>query len=420
MKTKENWLTAWSVLRERTFRRFFIGEATSLLGDGMTAVALSFAVLDLTGSASDLGFVLAARAVPMVATLLIGGVMADRFPRRRIMVTADLVRFASQGTVAVLLLSGDAQIWQLAALQAVQGMASAAFDPASAGLVPSLLSGELLQQANGLRGMAFSGGGIAGPALAGLLVALSGPGWAIAVDAATFGVSALMLSVIPIERQLPTTKNSFTHDLREGWSEFRGRTWLWMTVASSSLGNLLLSWIAVLGPLLAKRDLGGPAAWASMNAVLGVGLFVGGMVAMHVHSERPLRTGILALTIGALPTLGLALQLPLLLLCALAFVAGIGVAIFSSVWATTLQRNIPGDKLSRVNAYANFGSVACQPIGQALVGPVAAAIGVYSTLWLAAGIQLLSAMVALSTPAIRKLPAEAEVTPTEVGTRPRT
>jgi MFS family permease len=411
-----NRFAAWSVLRVRTFRRFFIGEATSLLGDGMAAVALSFAVLDLTGSVSDLGFVLAARAVPLAATLLIGGVLADRLPRRLIMVAADLVRLVSQGIVAMLLLSGSARIWQLAALEAVQGMASAAFGPAAAGLLPSLVSGELLQRANGLRGMALSCGNIAGPALAGLLVALSGPGWAIAVDAVTFGVSALMLSWASIERKLPTTGNSFTHDLREGWREFRGRTWLWMTVATSSLSNLLLAAVLVLGPFLANQYLGGPAAWASMNAFLGVGLFVGGMVAMHIRSERQLRTGIVALMIGTLPTLGLALRLPFPVMCALEFVAGIGIAIFGAMWATTLQRNIPEDKLSRVSAYATFGLLACQPLGHALVGPAAAAIGVYATLWSAAGIQILSALVALSTPAIRRLRADAEkVATAEVG-----
>lgn len=405
MKSGGARFAAWSVLRESTFRRFFIGQATSLLGDGMTAVALSFAVLDLTGSATDLGLVLAARAVPMVATLLIGGVIADRFARRRIMVTADLVRLVSQGTMAVLLIGGDARIWQLAALQAVQGVASAAFNPASTGLIPSLVSGPRLQQANALRGLAYSGGSIAGPALSGLLVVVFGPGWAIAVDAATFGVSALMLSGLPVEGRRAAPATTFLHDLREGWAEFRGRTWLWMTVAYSSLGNFLLSALLVLGPLIAKRNLGGPAAWAAIVSLLGVGFFVGGMIAMRVPATRPLRTGIAALTLCALPTLGLALRLPLVPLCAVAFVGGIGLTIFNALWATTLQRHIPRDKLSRVSAYDNFGSLACQPLGQASAGPAATAIGLYPTLWLAGGVQLLFALITLAVPAIRTLPA---------------
>lgn len=411
-----NWSAAWSVLREKAFRLFFIGEAASLLGDGMAAVALSFAVLDLTGSVSDLGVVLAARAVAMVATLPIGGVMSDRLPRRRIMVTADLVRLVSQGIVAVLLITGAARVWQLAALQATQGVASAAFSPACAGFVPSLVSGERLQRANGLRGLTLAGGIVAGPALVGLLVAVAGPGWAVAVDAATFGISALLLSWMSIERQPQTRGNSFMRDLREGWSEFRSRTWLWMTVATSSLSNLLLAATLVLGPFVAKQYLGGPVAWASMNALFGVGLLVGGMVVMHVHFERHLRAGIAALMIGALPAIGLALQLPLLVMFALEFVAGIGVAVFGVLWATTLQRNIPEDKLSRVSAYANFGLLVCQPVGQASVGPVVAVIGVSSTLWLAAGGELLCALVALGTPAIRRLRADAEgVAPADVG-----
>ncbi len=164
-----------AVLANLQLRRLFIGQAASLLGDGMVAVALSFAVLDAGGSAADLGYVLGARSIALVAMLLVGGVIADRLPRRKIMVTADLARLASQACAASLIITHHAQIWELAVLQVLHGLASGAFDPASAGLIPAIAPSDQLQQANGLRGLAFSVGNIVGPSLAGILVATVGP-----------------------------------------------------------------------------------------------------------------------------------------------------------------------------------------------------------------------------------------------------
>ena len=160
-------------LREREFRLLFTGQIVSLLGDQMVTIALAFAVLDLTGSVSDLGWVIAAKTAPLVAFLLVGGVFADRLPRRAVMLTADLVRLGSQGAVAVLLLTHSARIWQIAVLQAVAGSASAFFNPASTGLTPLTVSAERLQQANALRGISMASAGIVGPAIGGAIV----PAW---------------------------------------------------------------------------------------------------------------------------------------------------------------------------------------------------------------------------------------------------
>jgi MFS family permease len=226
----------------------------------MVGVALAFAVLNLTGSPADLGYVLAARSIPMVAGLLIGGVIADRLPRRRIMVTADLARFLGQATMATLLISGHARIWELAALQVLHGAAAATFNPASTGLIPSIVTSGRLQQANALRGLAISIGGIAGPIMAGVLVAASSPGWAIAADAATFAISAIMLTRLRPPAHKPPPAQSFIRDLREGWSEFSSRTWVWTIVTAASLTNMLFAAFLVLGPAISKHSLGGPAA----------------------------------------------------------------------------------------------------------------------------------------------------------------
>jgi MFS family permease len=158
-------------LREREYRLFFVGQSVSLLGDGMVGVALSFAVLDLTGKAADLGYVFAARSLPLVGFLIVGGVFADRLSRRAVMIGADLARFGTQGATAALLVTGHARLWELIVLQAIGGAASAFFNPSLTGLTPLLVSGEHLQQANVLRGLSAGIGGIAGPALAGILVA---------------------------------------------------------------------------------------------------------------------------------------------------------------------------------------------------------------------------------------------------------
>ncbi|MCO6004745.1 MFS transporter [Actinoallomurus purpureus] len=396
---------ALAVLRERDFRRFFIGQSASLLGDGMVGVALAFAVLDLTGSPADLGYVLAARSIPMVAGLLIGGVVADRLPRRRIMVTADLARFLGQGTMAALLIGGHATIWELVVLQAVHGTASALFIPASTGLVPAIVTGGRLQQANALRGLVLSVGKIAGPVLAGLLVAVAGPGWAIVADAATFGLSAITLILLRPPTHRPPPAQSFVRDLREGWTEFSSRTWLLTLVTAASLTNLLFAAFYVLGPATAAHSLGGPAAWATIQAVLGAGSLIGGITALHIHPRRPLRTGVLALPLSALPVIGLAAHLPVIPVAGLALLCGIGMTVFNTLMETALQHHVPEKALSRVSAYDWFGSFVCQPIGQATAGPLAAGLGTHPALWLAGVLQFLVALGALAVPAIRRLPA---------------
>lgn len=394
-----------AVLSERNFRRFFVGQSTSLLGDGMVGVALAFAVLDLTGSPADLGYVIAARSIPLVAVLLIGGVIADRFPRRRIMVTADIARFLGQATMATLLISGHARIWELAALQALHGAAAGTFNPASTGLIPSIVTDGRLQQANALRGLAISIGNIAGPATAGVLVAAASPGWAIAADAATFAISATMLTRLRLPAHLPPPAQPFLRDLREGWSEFSSRTWVWTIVTAASITNMLFSAFLVLGPAISKQSLGGPAAWATIVTALGAGSLIGGIAALHIHPAHPLRTGVLTLALCPLPALGLAAHLTAIAVAGLAVLCGVGITIFNTLLETALQHHVPDKALSRVSAYDWFGSLACQPIGQVSAGPLAAGLGTYPILWLAGTAQLLTALVTLAVPAVRRLPA---------------
>jgi len=248
---------ALGALRERNFARFFAGQAVSLLGDGMVPVALAFGVLELTDSPSALGLVLAARVLPTVVLLLVGGVVADRVSRRQVMIAADIARMLSQGTMGILLIVGTAEVWMLAVLAAAGGAATAFFEPASTGLVPMTVSVARLQQANALQGIARAAGSIAGPAIAGVLVATAGPGVALAVDGGTFAVSAVFLLALHVRTTAAAAHTRFVGELREGWREFRARDWVWGIVLVAALANMLTAGYRVLGPLISEQDLGG-------------------------------------------------------------------------------------------------------------------------------------------------------------------
>ncbi len=395
-----------AALREREFRLLFAGQSLSLVGDGMVNVALPFAVLDLTGSVTDLGFVFAAFTLPLVAFLLVGGVFADRFQQRGVMVASDLARFVSQGLIAVLLVSGQARIWELVVLQAVRGLALAFFQPASTALTPSAVPPELLQEANALRGLSLAFGQVIGPALGGFVVVGIGPGWAIGVDSVSYAVSALFLVALRLPRRAPLPPQAFLHDLLDGWREFTARTWVWSNLAFIGVGNLAFNFTFVLGAVVAKRSLGGADAWGLVVGAFGLGAVVGGVVALRIRPRRPLVTANLVLIGSAAPPTLLALRPPLALIVVGAFVGGIGGTVFNAVWETVLQRHIPPERLSRVTAYDWFVSIAANPLGQAVSGPAAGAIGIDATLAVAAGWLAAAPFLTLAIPSIRSLTAD--------------
>jgi MFS family permease len=394
------------VLRERDFRLLFGAFAVSVLGDRMVSIALAFAVLELGGSASAVGLVLACRVLPLVGSLLIGGVVADRISRRTVMVAADLVRLATQGTLGVLLIAGEPPIWSLAVLSGLTGAATGFFNPASTGLMPTVVAPELLQQANGLRATAMSGGEIVGPALAGALIASVGPGWALAIDGATFGVSAAFLAGLRLPARLPRARSSFVADLREGWSAFSSRPWVWSLVVAAGIGNMLWGSINVLGPVIADRDLGGAAVWGSVLAAMGIGALAGSLIAIRVRPRRPLVLGVLALTLFAVPPALLAAEAPAAVIAVGTFLAGGGMMLGISLYESTLQRRIPADVLSRVSAYDWLGSLALQPVGLAIWGPIAAAIGIDEALWVASMLLLVSVLAPLAVREVRTMPGD--------------
>jgi MFS family permease len=396
------------VLREPGYRRLFLGRTTSLIGDGIAPVALAFAILDLTGSATDLGIVIALHSLVLIALILVGGVVADRISPRRAMLGADLVRTVSMGLIAVLLLTGTAEIWQLALLYAVDGAATAFFNPASNAIVPQIVPGSRLQEANALLNFSRWGGKVAGPALAGVLLALGSPGTALAVDAATFVASAACLWGIraPGVRAEEDEGEPFLLELRHGWREFSSRSWMVAVVVGAAVTNAIFFPVfQVLGPTVARDSLGGSSAWALIAAMWGAGGLVGGVVALQVRPRRPLLVSEGFILLFAIPVVLLAIPATTVVIALGALFASATVALAEILYETVAAQHIPAEALARVIAYDWFGSLAIEPITLALVGPIAAAIGISTTLWAGAAAMIVCQIGVLLVPSVRRLEA---------------
>ena len=372
------------LLRLRDFRRVFLAQSVSVFGDGITPVALTFAVLDLTGSGTDLGMVLAAQALPLAGLALVGGVWADRLPRQKVMIASDLVRAAVQAIAAVLLLSGAAQIWQLALLAALHGAAEAFFRPAAGALLPQVVPTPSLQKANALMGMSDNFGWMVGPAVAGTLVALVGAGGAIAVDAATFLVSAAFLTGVRVPAVAKArAAQKFLAELRDGWREIRSRTWLWVMLLRVSLVLcIVIAPFQVLGPLGLTEQGYTAAAWGWITAAFSLGMFLGAGFAMRYRPKRPMITVTLTGATALLSPLTLALGFGPWALAAVQGVRGIAVGVLVAVWNTALQMEVEDEALGRVVAWDWMASLALWPAGLALAGPLAESLGVTTTSWL--------------------------------------
>jgi MFS family permease len=409
---------ALAPFRLREFRLLFAGELVSLLGTAVAPVALAFAVLDLTGSATDLGYVLAAGWLPQIVFILVGGVLGDRLPRNLVMVGANLLSAAAQGTAAALLLAGAAHPWQLAVLQAVSGTATALFFPAAQAVLPEIVDPDHLQPANALVRLAQNGSTVLGAGLGGLAVAAAGPGWAIAFDAVTYLVSGLIVLQMHIPRSVLERGETIIRELIEGWSEFRSREWLWVIVVCASVGNLAATAsFNVLGPLIAKRYLGGAPAYGAIVASQSAGFIAGGLLSLRWRPARPL----LVSTVALLPAVGeiacYAGVRATAVIATVAFFAGVGLEIFGVNWITALQQHVPSRVLSRVNSYDALGSFVFIPLGLVIAGPLAARFGATETLWFFVGLAVASIGAALLSRDVRTLRRVEETPYTDVEAR---
>jgi MFS family permease len=364
------------VLRLRDFRNLFIGQAASTVGDRIVFVALALYVTDI-GSATDVGIVLAASTLPLVGFLLIGGVWADRLARNRVMIVTDLIRFALHAALAALIFTGAVEIWHIVVIEALFGTAEAFFRPAYTGLVPQTVPEEMIQDAKAAGGTIETVAEFAGPALATALVLGLGAGWAFAIDAATFLVSAFFLTrVRPRERGAPPERQTLLAEMREGYAEVHSRAWIWVTVVAFAVA-LLLSfgpW-TTLGPTIAEDEYGSTGVFGLLAAALGAGTVLGALLGFRWRPLHPMRIGFLCCLPWPAVTVAFAVGAPLLLLVPLFVVAGIGLSLFGIWWETALAERVPPHTLSRVSAYDWMGSLALLPLGYVLAGPLGDALG---------------------------------------------
>jgi len=391
------------VLQERNFARYLSAIVVSQLGNGMANVALAFAVLQF-GTPTDLGIVLLAREVPMIVFLLLGGVFADRMPRRTILVGTDVLKGSAQVATAVLLFSGSAHVWNVALLQAVFGVANAFSRPVGLGLVKETVRDDHLQQANAMTSLSRSTLSVVSPAFGALVVTLGSPAIAIAVDAVTFFISATLIASMRVAGTVRAATTSLAGDLRDGWREFISRPWVVAIIASFGLFQLTyFPALLVLGPTVAKEQLGGAAGWGTIIAIEGLGAVAGGLLALRLKVSRPLVWSELVVVPSGFLLFALAVPLPVAAIAGVGFVVGMGFALGENLYVTAFQRNIPEHALSRISSYDWFGSVALNPIGYALIGPVAAAIGVPQTLIIAGILNVLTCFLVVLVPSVRKI-----------------
>lgn len=388
------------LFRHRSFFFLAIGRVLCVGGNGMAPIAVSFMVLDISSSGSDLGFVLAARGAAVISFLLLGGIVADRVSRRVVMAGSAAVAALTQALTATLAISGDIRVWELVLLQIPNGAAASFLFPAMSGALPQTVPSHLLRQANAVSRTGVNAMTIGGAALAGLVVAGVGPGPALAVNAGVYAVAALAFTKVQVSAVVRKdgAGTSMLGDLVEGWQEFRNLPWLWTTVVQFSLVNAAVAvGIETLGPVVAKQDLDGARSWGIIVAAQGVGLVTGAVIASQWKPVQPLRTGWLAVFAVVPAFMALALHPTTAVVAVAAILAGFGIELFGLNWDTLMQREIPADRLSRMYSYDALGSNAAIPLGQVALAPGQALLGVEGVLLFAGALVAAMAVIGLRT-----------------------
>ena len=418
-------LRRFPVLGVRNFRLLLAERLIAPASVGFSMVGVSFAVLKATGSPADLSYVLAAQIAPSLVFALLGGVAADRFPAQRVILAANLLMAVGEGTFGVLVLTGRPPLWAMLALEAVTGTGVAIFYPASQALLPRLVPDNLLQEASAISRLAMNTGQMSGAAVAGLLVAATGAGWALVLCGAGMVATVPMLLAIRGTRSVtgtearpgdaPPPAPDMLTELREGWSEFRSHTWLWVIVAQFCV--VLMAWygaFSVLGPVVAQEHLGGPAAWGAITAADAFGLIAGGFAALRFTPRRPMLFVVLTGGAIAISPLSLAMVLPLAAVCVASFGLGVLIEMMMVQWTVALARNIPPAKLARVSSYDVLGSVMAMPAGALIAGPLGAAIGISRAQYAAAATIVAASALALIPREIRTIRTSAAPVPVPV------
>lgn len=394
---------ASAVLHHRQFRSFWVGRVVSSIGSAAAPIAVAFAALEAGGGVEWLGFILALNIAPQVLLLLVGGVLGDRVRRDRVMVIANAVSGVVQVAMAILILTGVAELWMLAASVFLLGVASAFFQPASQGSIVQLVPRELLLAANAVLRLPLNVAKVLGPALGGLVVSLIGPGWALAFNASTFLLSVFFLASIRLPQPIKS-KASALSAFRTGWKEFSSRRWYVIMVAQSAI--TVLMWLVgfqLFGPVVSHSSLGGAFAWGLISGGFAFGLVGGSLVAVAVRPQRVGITVSLCLATQALPLVALAFVAPIWVIVGAAILAGIALDISIVSWSAFFQEQIPEGLQSRLSSISTFGQLLPVPIGYLLFGLLSGYFSNTVMVSLMSGILVVAALLPLLLPSIRQL-----------------
>ena len=394
---------ALAPLKERNFRLLWVGQGVSAIGDSLVPVALAFATLSITRSASALGAVLAVATLARMVALPVGGVWSDRLPRQLVMLTSDGARAVVHGALGLLLVTGHAQLWHIIVNAFLFSFAGGFFQPASTALIPQTVTAQRLQQANALMGLSRSFTDVGGPAVSGILVALIGPGWVFLIDAASFVVSAISLALIRVPRIVGRAQAGFWKELAEGLRAVTSRRWYLLNLGAHAMWNFAIAAFFVLGPIVAKERLGGASAWGLIGASMGAGAIAGGLFALRVTPGRPLVVANLVLIPAALQLVALAVPLPTAAIMGVCVVGWAGLTFLNEIWNATVPQLIPAEVLARANSFDWLLSIIAMPIGFAVAGPVSDHIGIQTTLIAAAVIMSVPCALIVLVPGVRNV-----------------
>ena len=377
----------------------------SNVGNGISPIALAYGVLSLEGSSGrDLSIVMAARFFPLIAFMLFGGVLADRFQRNRLVGGSDMVGSFLAATSAISLIVGFSSVWLLALMGALFGILNAIWWPAMSGVLPEIVPKEELQKGNAIIGLLTNIGYIIGTLLGGIIVSSAGAGWGLLVDALTFFTAGVIVWSLPILGKVKDKSPGILHDLRIGWREFISRSWVIALVFAFALINMNFeSLLSVLGPLNFNDPISGPKYWSYNLAGLSCGMLIGGIWILKAKLQRPLFLAVALIALSGIWDLALAFDFPIYTAVIAAFFAGVSTEIFMVTWATSLQHHVPEESYSRVASYDTLGSFGIAPLGIVFAGPLAMHFGVNTILLYTGVVTFLAASAALFVPAVRNL-----------------
>ena len=377
----------------------------SNLGNGVSPIALAYGVLSLPGATGkDLSIVMAARFVPLLAFLLFGGVIADRFQRNRLVGGSDMLGSFLAAISAISLIFGFSSTWLLALMGALFGILNAIWWPAMSGVLPEILPKEKLQEGNAVVGLMTNIGYIIGTLGGGILVSNFGAGWGLLVDAMSFFIAGVIVWNLPLIGKLKDKSPGIIHDLIVGWKEFISRSWVIAMVVSFALINMAFeSMLSVLGPLNFSNPITGPKQWSYNLAGLSLGMLIGGIWILKVKLERPLYFAMVLIALSAIWDYTLAFDLPLPWTVLAAVFSGISLEVFMVTWNTSLQSHVPEESYSRVSSYDTLGSFGIAPLGIVIAGPLAMHFGVNTILFITGTTTLVAAIASLAVSSVRNL-----------------